>query len=352
MTMALSRDSFIRRASEGAIIGAFNRVFSLGFTRPRRGAAAVPGDLRTLLERTYGALRPQSPTLPGALADLADGLGRMRAACDAEQWRSTADLIRRHPVTAAIHLDPLTHRGFHKPRGHAADAVMIDLICRDHISDGESPNPGALGAGIWDFTSAMPFAGAIRNRRDMIARQIDAAAAEREGAVEVLAIEAGHLREAHLSNAVKRRELRRIVALDHDGHAMATIERELGGCGVTAIHTPSYALLGGAPNALGHFDFIYSAGLFDGLETKPARRAIAAMFAMLKPGGKLWIANMTPSLPDAAYIEAFMDWWPIYRDERALDALAGDIPAAKMASRKVFTEPAGNIGFLELIRAV
>lgn len=185
----------------------------------------------------------------------------------------------------------------------------------------------------------------------MIARQIDAAAAEKSGTAEILAIEAGHLREAHLSNAVKRRELRRIVALDHDSHAIARIERELGRCGVTALHTPSYALLGGAPNALGHFDFIYSAGLFDGLEMKPARRALVAMFAMLKPGGKLWIANLTPALPDAAFVEAFMNWWPVYRDDTALDALAVEIPADRIAARGLFTEPAGNIGFLELLRA-
>jgi extracellular factor (EF) 3-hydroxypalmitic acid methyl ester biosynthesis protein len=342
--MALSRDSFIRRASEGAIVGAFNRVFSL--TRPRRGA----DDLRTLLERTYRALRAPSSSVPDALCILVDGLGRMRAACGVEQWRSATQLIRRHPVTAAIHLDPLTHRGFHKPRGHAADAVMIDFVCRDHMS-AEAPNLDALGARIWDFTSAMPFARAIRHRRDMIARQIDAVAADRGGAAEVLAIEAGHLREAHFSNAVRDRALRRMVALDHDGHAIAAIERELGGRGVTAIHTPSYALLGGAPNALGHFDFIYSAGLFDGLETQPARRAIAAMFAMLKPGGKLWIANLTPALPDAAFVEAFMNWWPVYRDEAALDALAVDISAGRTVSRRLFAEPSGNIGFLELVRA-
>ncbi|HJU28494.1 MAG TPA: class I SAM-dependent methyltransferase [Candidatus Binataceae bacterium] len=288
--------------------------------------------------------------MPGALANLADGLARIRAIVGQEQWRLTAEMIRRHPVTASIHLDPLTYRGFHKPRGYAVDAVLIDLIYRSQIPSEESPDPGPLGASIWDFTSAMAFARAIRSRRDLIARQIDAVAG-RDGGAEVLAIEAGHLREAHLSEAVRRGGLRRMVALERDGHAAATIERELGRCGVVAIHTPRYALLNGAPNALGRFDFIYSAGLFDGIETKPARRAIAAMFAMLKPGGKLLIGNLTPALHDAAYIEAFMDWWPVYRYAAALEGLAGDVPGVNLASVKVLSETAGDIAFLELIRA-
>jgi hypothetical protein len=331
-------------------MAAFNRVFSLGFTRPRHNSLADPADLEALLDRAHRALRPQSPSLHAALDELADGLDRVRAASGDEQWKSAAERVRRHPVTAAIHLDPLTHRGFHKPRGHAGDAVMIDLIYRGQAYNADAPNPCALGARIWEFTSATRIARAIRNRRDMIARQIDGAS-EGGGRAEVLAIEAGHLREAHMSNAVKQRALRRIIALDHDSHAIELVERELGSCGVTAIHTPSYALLGGAPNALGHFDFIYSAGLFDRLEMKPARRALGAMFTMLKPGGKVWIANLLPSIRDAAYIEAFMNWWPIYRDAAALEALTGDIPASELMSRRVFTEPTGSIAFLELIRA-
>lgn len=331
-------------------MAAFNRVFSLRFTRPQRAIADGPAELHGLLERAERAIRPQSASLPAALADLADGLDRIRASLGGEQWKLAAERIRRHPVTAAIHLDPLTRRGFHKPCGHAGDAVMIDMIYRGQTSAADGPNPGALGARIRDFTSARPIACAIRNRRDLIAEQIDGIAECHSGA-EILAIEAGHMREAHLSNAVKRRALRRIVALDHDVHAIETLERELGRSGVTAIHTPSYALLNGARNALGHFDFIYSAGLFDRLEMKPARRAMAAMFAMLKPGGKLWIANLLPSIRDAAYIEAFMNWWPIYRDSAALEALAGDIPRSELVSYKVFVEQAGNIAFLELIRA-
>lgn len=350
MDMGLLRDTFIRGAREGVFRDAFNRIFSRRSVPPRSGSPNHPAGLQSLLERTYRGLRPESPLLPGVLADLIDGLRRARSTCPAEQWRSTAELIQRHSVTAAIHLDPLTHRWFHKPRGYAADPIMVDLVYRDCIPAAESPVPGALGARIWDFTSAMPFACAIRNRRDTIVRRLDAAA-ESVHAAEVLVIEAGHLREAHLSNAVKDRAFRRFVALDRDGQASAAVRREFGRHGVTAIHTPSYALLGGTPNALGNFDLIYSAGLFDGLETQPARRALAAMFSMVKPGGKLLIANLRPYIHDAAYIQTFMNWWPNYRDDAALSQLAADIPAAETVSRNIIPEPTGAIGFLELVRA-
>jgi hypothetical protein len=267
----------------------------------------------------------------------------------ADPWRTAVESIRRHPVTRIFHEDPLTHRAFHRPHGHSCDAVMLDLICHETSDAFRTEEMSAVGRWLWEYTSSMTFAEAMRNRRDMIACQIDAVAESCNGA-EVLAIESGHLREAARSVAVRAQSLRRFVALDHDSHAVAGIERHFARSSVNAIHTPTYAVLKGAGNALGRFDFIYSSGLFLRLDTKAAVRALTAMFGMLKPGGKLIAAGLAPTVVEAAYMEAFMDWWPVYRDAQEMMELPSGIPDHQIISRRVFFDPTDNMPFLELTR--
>jgi SAM-dependent methyltransferase len=79
---------------------------------------------------------------------------------------------------------------------------------------------------------------------------------------------------------------------------------------------------------LGAFDLIYSAGLYDYLSDTTARRLTRQLAGMLKPGGHLLIANMLPGLPAAAYMEAVMDWWLIYRTLAQFAALSSDLGSA------------------------
>jgi hypothetical protein len=76
---------------------------------------------------------------------------------------------------------------------------------------------------------------------------------------------------------------------------------------------------------LGVFDFIYSAGLYDYLSEDTAVRLTSKLASMLKPGGRLLIANMMPSLPSAGYMEAVMDWWLIYRTTQELKSLSAGV---------------------------
>ena len=308
-------------------------------------------DLQELLARTYRKLRNDpGETVATVMDELAGGIADMRANTGADGWKAAVEKIRRHPLTAVLHEDPFTHRGFHKPWGHAGDALMLDLIY--HGQSGEASAEGAtpLGARIQSYTTTAPIAQAILNRRDILALQIDHAA-QRCGGAEVLALQSGHLREAERSAAVRNHALHRFIALDRDIHAVATVEKEWGRAGVSAINTPTYALLNGAANALGRFDLIYSAGLFDELDVRAGVRAMAAMFAMLKPRGVIWIANFLPGIRDAAYLEAFMNWWLVYRTTAALEGLLADVPDSAIANRRIYVEPTDQVAFLEVTRS-
>jgi hypothetical protein len=71
---------------------------------------------------------------------------------------------------------------------------------------------------------------------------------------------------------------------------------------------------------------------------------------MLGSGGRLLIPNFTPSLRDIGYLEAFMDWWLLYRDDDDMNRLLGGIPERDIAESRLFRDRHGNITVLEVTR--
>jgi len=101
---------------------------------------------------------------------------------------------------------------------------------------------------------------------------------------------------------------------------------------------------------LGRFDFVYAAGLYDYLNDKVAGRLLEALLGLLKPGGKVWIANFMPDIPDRAFMESFMDWWLVYRTSEQMMELAGGVAAGGYTRVRTFVEHEANIVFLEVCR--
>jgi hypothetical protein len=73
---------------------------------------------------------------------------------------------------------------------------------------------------------------------------------------------------------------------------------------------------------------------------------------MLRSGGRLLLANYTETAADAgckAYMEAFMDWWLIYRDEHEVAEWLQDVPRNELARHRLFRDDPGNIIYLEAV---
>jgi hypothetical protein len=71
---------------------------------------------------------------------------------------------------------------------------------------------------------------------------------------------------------------------------------------------------------------------------------------MLNPGGQLVITNYLPNLVDSGYMEAFMDWWLIYRTQEQLVQLAETISQEHIEAIRFFSEENQVIAFLEVER--
>ena len=105
-----------------------------------------------------------------------------------------------------------------------------------------------------------------------------------------VAIAAGHLREAILSAAIRRRRTGRFVALDADAESCAEVQRCYARYGVESV-IASFRTLLSRRSWSGQFDLVYSTGLFDYLSQRTGARLVATMFDMLRPGGQLLVVD-------------------------------------------------------------
>jgi hypothetical protein len=290
---------------------------------------------------------PDDATAQQALDQLFGALRERKLHAEPADWLDFVALCRRHPLMSLLHQDPFTSRAFHKPRGYAGDAVMMDYI---YGREEQWPPPEAdpIGRQVFNFTTAAPASEGVRARRAYIATRIDRLAEERRHP-HILSIACGHLREASFSSAVRRRKTGRFIALDADAQSASEVNRCYSMYGVETVTASFRGLLRNSAG-VGEFDLVYSTGLFDYLNQRTARRLVSGMFQMLRPGGKLLVANFLPGIRDIGYMETFMDWTLVYRSRRDMVDLTMDIPEDDVKEVHVVSEECRNIVFLHLTR--
>jgi extracellular factor (EF) 3-hydroxypalmitic acid methyl ester biosynthesis protein len=249
-------------------------------------------------------------------------------------------------LTTLIHQCPFTYHSFSRPRGYAGDAELIDYI---YALKSLPDNLTKLGREILNHRSDSPVARSVRSRRDILAETIDTIAAESNYPIQILSAACGHLREAQKSQAVLSHQIGKFYALDRDPLSLEMIDRELAEYSIQTIPSSVTALVR-KKLTFENLDFAYAAGLYDYLSQPFATCLIKAIFDMLRPGGRLLLANFVPDHLEVGYMETFMQWNLIYRTEAELEAVAIDIPETEIASKRIFFENEGNIVFLELVK--
>jgi hypothetical protein len=302
-------------------------------------------EMLTRAARTM-AVETAQDDLPAIIA----AVDRVRRSLDPNEWRTIAEQMATHPVAAILMEDPFTRRSAERPRGYAGDAVLLDYIYRG-LTEDQARSVTSLGNAIFEQTArASSSAVAVRERRDWCARWIDEAAATRPSHdAQILSVACGHMRELSRSQACIAKNLQAVVGLDQDAESIEEVRRTTDPTIISAATVGVRELLRKEWDGTG-FDLIYSAGLYDYLNREVARRLTAVLFAKLRAGGRLIIANFVPDFATRAYMEAFMSWWLITRTEAEL-LLAGDeVPICELASCRSFTSSNGNIVYAEFVR--
>jgi len=262
-----------------------------------------------------------------------------------EMWREIVRDCREHPIAGLIHDDLFTSWSFRKPRGYPGDATLLDFIYQHDDARPLLQAVSARGQAIYAYARQVAACSGVRHRRDRLAARIDEICNTRDRA-RILSVACGHLREAGLSDAIATGRLETLIALDQDQESLRTLADAHRGRKVDPRHVSVRQLLSGKFTE-SNFDLIYAAGLYDYLEDRVAERLTRVLFEKLRPGGKLLIANFLDTVPDAGYMETFMDWFLILRSPAQFRRVLKEI-AREGVSAAEFSDDA--IIYLEVTR--
>ena len=321
-------------------------------TAPSHADSALWAICRRTLDRLLEAA--QAGLVPATVWAAVEHLETWRRSRP-ERWRElVAEVCRTHPFWALMQQCPMTARASTKPRGYAGDAVMLDYIYDRRLPVAEPLKPQAEM--VFRTLVECSVCGSVDYRRHVIAELVDRVAAERSaagaGPVDVLSLACGHARELDLMKSVGNGGVRRFVACDQDPESLATLAQRHAGGPVQTQPLAVRDFIAGreAVSALGSFDVVYSAGLYDYLDQRLATRLTAALFERVAPGGELLLANFHVHNRGVGFMEAMMDWWLVYRDDAQMRGLADDIDGAQIAGAELFHDPFGNVVYLRLTR--
>ena len=301
----------------------------------------------SVLDRFYSDIVSERVDVHAAMDNLIDGLRHLRNSMAVEEWdvfsRST---IIHHPCFSILSQDPFTRRNFEKPRGYDGDAKTLDYIYGMHPAS-EGPR-SKLGGEIFAYTTNSAASKGVRARKRIITSTIDAIANEvREPRIFSLAC--GHLREAHDSHAIQEGRIGELLAMDFDKKSLALVADLFSALKVKTFHgSVKDIIVASKTKKLGKFNLIYASGLYDYLSQRVAARLTTMLFDMLLPGGKILISNFLPNIRDLGYMETFMDWRLIYRNETQINDCIAEIEPDGIFARHSFIEENNNIIFLEV----
>ncbi|MGZ3461826.1 MAG: class I SAM-dependent methyltransferase family protein, partial [Archangium sp.] len=159
------------------------------------------------LDSIYQRLRDGE--VSASMDTLYRGLDILRRKWDREEWHLFClESTRAHPLRELLHQCPYSRHSSERPRGYAGDADLIDYVYAERPTDA-SP----LGKAIYHFLYAQPGPQSVRERRQILAREIDAVA-ERVRLPRILSVACGHLREAEQARAVAERRIGEFIAVD------------------------------------------------------------------------------------------------------------------------------------------
>lgn len=273
-----------------------------------------------------------------------EALEAERASHERDAWVLRAAEIRRHDVFSILRRCPMTRHSLDKPRGYPGDAALLDWIYFPEKREPTIEDP--VGRYLFHHNVRRTSPSAVRSRIKYVAEMIDAVPAGGS----VLALACGHFREAEFSQAIREGRLSHIDVVDQDPRSIKIV-RDQKIPNLTAREGNVMRFPRATKDSPKYY-LIYAVGLFDYFSPRMAQRVANRLWSHVAPGGVLCIPNFNRNIPDAGYLECFMDWWLVYRDRKDMDVIADALPADSVADVNMDLRDHDNIWYLQARRKV
>jgi len=272
---------------------------------------------------------------------IGDELTQLYNNIDINELAEIRAITRDHSIFNLCQQDPYTYRALTKPRGYAGDAVMLDYIYSGIVP----PDTTRHGQGIFECTTRSSMGLSVLFRRTLLNAYLNDTVIKNQSA-RILSVASGHCRELSGSLALSNIFKGEIIAFDQDQESCSEVSLSYQEK-VKTIVSGVNKLWGPSGAALGQFDFIYSAGLYDYLPEAQAFKLSHSLKRMLKPGGRLVLGNFSTASSGRGYLDLMMDWHLIYRDKQELRDLFGDLAGFSL---DMYDDPYHNVTYVEIIR--
>lgn len=284
---------------------------------------------------------------------------------EAEAAKVSPELEPAHRAfaQAAIHplvlRAPFVYRTFAKPLGYAGDYQMVNQILGDPR---EGPSTYFELVNFIFLQSSVSQA--HRNRVDILLERLQTLAAQARAQnrpLRVLNVGCGPAGELQRLSALDQPlEHLDVTLMDFSDETLLYTSQRLievaNAAGrapltVSLRHESVHQLLKRSSREQDvpldeQYDYIYCAGLFDYLADKACARLIAYFDRHLRPGGTVLVTNVHVCNPERFWMEHFMEWYLIYRDEAGIQRL---FPST-LPDVKTYTDATGVNLFAEAVK--
>lgn len=282
------------------------------------------------------------------MKSLIDGLRSLRVAGTEDEWRRLSRRALEHPIVEILHEDPLTLRAFVRPNGYVQDATFLDYIYTEGVAAAMDASVTPRGRAIHEAVVSLPIADAIRERRSAIALIVDDVAGA-IGSPRILMLGGSALAELETAISVRSGAICEMVLVDDDE---AALERAVTAHAAWPVKAIRAGVKEFSRDTLvdGKFDAIFVPAVLDRLESDQAAEVSARLFALLRPNGLCFLANVMRDVSEAGYMEVFMRWQPRYRSPYELLELMR--PFGSRAATRLSADSHRAIAFASIRRLV
>jgi len=228
----------------------------------------------------------------------------------------------RYEILPFVLLTQTLERLYSKPRGNGGDFLTIDMIYRNQPTGTGRIGP-LLDKGFLDSSIAT----AIRNRRDVLAREIMATVLAKNGAVHVTGLACATAEEmfdvfnrlddpARLYASLLDIDFQ-ALALVSDRRNQARLQNRMNLINANLV----YLALGRQKLELNDQDLIYSLGLTDYFNDKFVIKLLNWIHGRLRSGGRVLLCNFHPNNYCKELMDYLLEWRLIHRSEEDMDRL-------------------------------